>query len=165
MCIRDSTTGAIRAMPGSIVVGRAYALALAQGNDGIGTQPVCSSLANTTGLGATLEITGTTLLDSNGLEFYSRQLPTGSLGFFVTGPNVGFQSLGSGLLCVGAPQFRYSNFLLNSGANGVVRFEIDAFNIPSGGAVIPGRTDVFQYWFRDFGPTSNLSDAVAVTWQ
>jgi hypothetical protein len=163
--LEDRTTGAISAMPGSMVVGRCYSLALAQGGDGIGTHPLCPSLPNSTGQGASLELTGTNELATNGLEFYSRQLPASSFGYFITGPNVTFQSVGSGLLCVGAPQYRYSNFPLNSGSDGVVRFEIDAFSIPSGGAVVPGRTDVFQYWFRDLGSTSNLSDAVAVTWQ
>lgn len=160
----DRTTGVVRPMPGSNTLDRCYSLALAQGIDGVGIHPICASLANSTGQGASLELTGTNELASNGLEFYSRQLPADSFGYFLTGPNTTFQPLGSGLLCVGAPQFRYSNFVLNSGPDGVVRFEIDAFNIPSGGAVVPGRTDVFQYWFRDSGSTSNLSDAVTVTW-
>ncbi len=163
--LEDRATGAITMMPGSIVVDRSYALALDQPVDGVGAHPVCSSQINSTGEGATLELTGTTDLTANELEFYSRLLPTSSFGYFLTGPNLGFQAVGSGLLCVGAPQSRYSNFVLDSGSNGFVRFQIDAFNIPSGGAVMPGRTDIFQYWFRDLGSTSNFSEAVAVTWQ
>ena len=166
LAFEDRITGVVTPIPGSNAsLDFCYSMALSEGVDGVGIHPICPSLANSTGQGASLELTGTNELAANGLEFYSRQLPADSFGYFLTGPNTTLQSLGSGLLCVGAPQFRYSNFVLNSGPDGVVRFEIDAFNIPSGGAVVPGRTDVFQYWFRDLGSTSNLSAAVTVTWQ
>ncbi len=106
---------------------------------------------------------GTSSISSNDLTFYSRNLPQGSFGYFLTGPNVGFMPVSSGLLCIGGPQFRYSLSPLNSGTAGAVRCDIDLFNLPSGGPPIAGRTDVFQYWYRDLGSTSTLSAALAVT--
>lgn len=163
--IEDLATGTRTTIPGTQVTSNVYAIRFSEAVDGDGVEPICLSAPNSTGEVATLETLGTNELSVNQLELSSRKLPPQSLGYFLTGPNLGFQALGSGLLCIGTPQSRYSNFVQYSGLAGVVRFEIDAFSIPSGGPVVPGRTDLFQYWYRDNGGTSNLSNGLAVTWQ
>ncbi|MEM6674019.1 MAG: hypothetical protein AAF726_14330 [Planctomycetota bacterium] len=161
--IFDRATGMSTMIPGTQGTSNVYALQFEEPVDGDGVHPICDGLANSTGEGATLEVLGTADIARNDLTLYSRRLPTQSFGYFVMGPNAGFQPVGSGLLCVGAPQARYSLFLLNSGTSGTVRFDIDLFSLPNGGAPVAGRTEIFQFWFRDVGGTSNLSNALAVT--
>ena len=128
-----------------------------------GFETVCEGNANSEGQAATLEFIGTTEIAENSLELYSRRLPENSFGYFVTGPNTGMTPVGSGTLCISSPFYRYSQFPLDSGDAGIVRFDIDLLSIPSGGVAVAGRVDVFQYWYRDVGGTSNLSNALAVT--
>ncbi|MEM6673534.1 MAG: hypothetical protein AAF726_11880 [Planctomycetota bacterium] len=161
--IEDLATGTLTPIPGSNATSNVYALQFEEPVDGEGVHPVCDALPNSTGLGATLEVLGTSEIARNDLTLYSRDLPPQSFGYFLVGPNVGFLPVGSGLLCIGVPQARYSLFPLNSGTSGTIRFEVDLFSLPNGGAPVAGRTEVFQYWYRDVGSTSNLSSALAVT--
>ena len=91
------------------------------------------------------------------LELLCRDLPSSSFGYFLVGPNAGSMPVGQGVLCIGAPQFRYSLFVQDSGAGGSVRFEIDLSALPNGAPVLAGDRYIFQYWHRDNGSTSNLS--------
>lgn len=160
----DLETGVVTSIPGTgPETSNVYAMCFGIGFDGEGIHPVCDGSPNSTGAPATLESIGTSELAMNELTLYSRQLPSGSFGYFLTGPNLGFQSVGSGVLCIGTPVARYSNFPLLSGDEGVVQFDIDLFDIPNAGTPVVGQTNIFQYWYRDIGGTSNLSTAQAIT--
>ncbi|MEM8709598.1 MAG: hypothetical protein AAGG01_01485 [Planctomycetota bacterium] len=162
--IEDLTTGEATFIPGTgPETSNIYAMRFGIGFDAESIHPVCDGSPNSTGQPATLEALGTSVLADNDLTLYSRQLPPSSFGYFLTGPNLSFQSVGAGVLCIGTPVARYSNFPLNSGTSGVVEFPIDFFSIPNVGSPVVGQTDIFQYWYRDVGGTSNLSTAQAVT--
>ena len=75
---------------------------------------------------------------------------------------------GGGRLCiVGAPIARFSIQVMNSGAFGWFSTQVAVGAIPLSPAVAtqPGETWDFQAWFRDTNPgsTSNLTDAIAIT--
>ncbi|MEM8713251.1 MAG: hypothetical protein AAGG01_20085, partial [Planctomycetota bacterium] len=160
----DVATGVVTNIPGTgQETSNVYAMCFGIGFDAEGIHPVCDGAPNSTGAPATLESLGTSVLADNELTLYSRQLPAGSFGYFLTGPNLSFQSVGSGVLCIGTPVARYSNFPLLSGPEGVVQFDVDLLGIPNAGTPVVGQTNIFQYWYRDFGGTSNLSTAQAVT--
>ena len=59
----------------------------------------------------------------------------------------------------------WNGFMLSSGLDGRALFEVDLANLPGGVLFQPGETWNFQMWFRDFGPTSNTTDGVAISYQ
>ena len=75
-----------------------------------------------------------------------------------------------GTLCVGGSVGRFFQQIQNSGSTGAISINVDLANLPQpNGAVsvAPGETWNFQAWYRDANPTStsNLSDAVSITFQ
>lgn len=137
-------------------------LALVDPADGLGMSIACDGQPNSTGRGATIEVLGTSAAAENDLELRCRHLPPGTFGIFVTGRTAGTTPVGSGVLCIGQPQVRYTNAVLSSNAAGEVRFPIDLTSLPNGAAVQAGETHLFQYWHRDVPGTSNLSAALSV---
>ena len=137
-------------------------LAFAEHADGVGMTIACAGQPNSTGGSATIEALGTSVVGEGDLELRCRALPPNAFGYFLTGPNQGSIPVGSGVLCIAAPQQRYSLFVQNAGAAGSVRFSIDLAALPDGTPVMVGDTYLFQYWHRDVGPTSNLSPALRV---
>jgi len=132
----------------------------------------CASNVNSTGAVARLAVIGSPSIAANDVTLSCTRLPLGSAGFFLTGLTQGLvvnPGGSQGNLCLGGNIGRYSTAVLNSGAAGEVSLGIDLTLLPtpSGArAALAGETWNFQYWFRDANPavTSNLSDAVAVTW-
>ncbi len=130
--------------------------------DGEGMSISCAGSPNSTGMPATIEALGSAAVAQADLELRCRSLPPQSFGIFVVGPNAGNMPLGSGVLCIAAPQQRYTQAILNADAAGQVRFGIDLSSLPNGNPVLPGSTYVFQYWHRDVPATSNLSPAIEI---
>jgi hypothetical protein len=132
----------------------------------------CTSNSNSTGMMAMLEVLGSRSLLANDVTLACSLLPLNSFGYFltsVTQGNVAGPGGSQGTLCLGGAIGRYSSFVQNSGTTGEVSLGIDlsALSTPTGPvAALAGETWNFQYWYRDANPTvtSNLSDAVAVTW-
>ncbi|MEM9382041.1 MAG: hypothetical protein AAGB93_18945 [Planctomycetota bacterium] len=137
-------------------------LAFAEPADGAGMSIACAGQPNSTGGPATVEALGTAVVGEGDLELRCRTLPPNSFGYFLTGPNQGSVPVGSGVLCIAAPQQRYSLLDQNAGSSGTVRFSIDLAALPDGTPVLVGDTYLFQYWHRDSGATSNLSPALRV---
>ncbi|MCP3915017.1 MAG: hypothetical protein GY711_05640 [bacterium] len=145
-----------------------YDLAFSEPVDGAGYAEVCDGLPNSTGSGSTLELIGGNNASSNDLELASRQLPPNQFGYYLLSDNAASIPVGQGVLCLGFTVHRYSNDILNSGADGAVRFPLDLGQLANGLPTLPGDTYLFQFWHRDAVQgfsTSNLSDAVAVTFQ
>jgi hypothetical protein len=78
--------------------------------------------------------------------------------------------MGDGTLCI-CPHspglFRLFPAVLTN-ANGFAQRPLDFTSLPPLGQILPGSTWNFQFWFRDWaagGSGSNLSDAIAVTFQ
>ncbi len=142
---------------------------------------LCIGNANSTGQSSKLDARSVTDFEvtANDLSLEVNDLPGGVIGFFIVSqsfnvlPQVGG---GDGRLCIaGADVGRYSASLSVSSPSGEVAFVIDNTSIPlpSGGlegvSVAVGDTFNFQFWHRDVGssggPSSNLSDAVTITFR
>jgi len=130
---------------------------------------MCAAQPNSvSAAGARLCGTGSTTLASNALDLNVTELPPQSLGYFLMSTSEAAASAlpapSQGLLCLGAPQLRFSLFVQNAGATGSVAFRPDLLSLPLPGVSLSvGDTAYFQYWYRDAGGTSNTSGGVAVT--
>jgi hypothetical protein len=131
----------------------------------IGSTYCSPAVSNSSGLPAELSASGSEVLANNDVNFVVEQLPPNQFGYFVMGQSQGFIAVGQGFLCISQPFVRFSQNILNSGNAGVMQFSPDLANLPSGTVFAVGDTWNFQCWFRDVNPgnTSNLSDAVALT--
>ncbi len=125
----------------------------------------CVPVPNSTGVSAVLTATGSLSLAANDLNLAVGDLPVGQFAYFVMSETTGSASVGSGVLCLGAPFFRFTDNVLNSGAAGAVTFSPDFLDLPQGQVFQSGETWYFQLWHRDMGGTSNLSNNLGFTWQ
>lgn len=126
----------------------------------------CASLPNSTGVGAFLEGVGSTTVSDQFLVLNVTNIPRNQFGLFVISSSAGSQMLGGGsqgLLCVGFPLVRF-NAVVSDRGTGVASFAPDLDSINGIGAIQPGESWYFQYWFRDQNPflTSNTSTALRV---
>lgn len=142
---------------------------------------LCRGEPNSTGAPSTLAALSVSEFEvaANDLSLEVSGLPPLVLGFFIVSRNFGvFNAVGGGdgRLCIGSSDVgRYSSSLNASSAKGEVAFDIDNTSVPlpsagsTGLAVEAGDTLNFQFWHRDTSAaglnTSNLSDAVTVTFQ
>ncbi len=127
----------------------------------------CSSNPNSTGEVAPIAATGDAHLASNDVALAVYDLPQNQFGYFLMSASQGFVPLfggSQGNLCLGSPQIRFSQFVLNPGTSGRVDFAPDLTNLPQGTVIQAGETWSFQYWYRDQNPssTSNTSNGVAI---
>lgn len=137
-----------------------------QSAGGIGMgDPACMPVANSTGVPSVLTATGSLSLAANDLNLAVGDLPASQFAYFVMSETTNTASVGNGVLCLGAPFFRFTGNVLNSGAAGAVAFSPDLQNLPQGQVFQTGETWYFQLWHRDVGGTSNLSNNLGFTWQ
>jgi hypothetical protein len=139
----------------------------------IGTS-YCSAVPNSTGVGATINATGSDVVATNDVTLTCANLPANTFGYFLSGSTQGFVSGPGGSqgdLCIGGNIGRFNraafNEIQNSGTSGEFSLVIDLTNMPTPMgpmALAPGDTRTFQCWYRDANPsvTSNFSDAVQV---
>lgn len=140
----------------------------------IGAPGPCSpTVPNSTGQIATMDAFGSDLIGGLGFVIRASQMPPNQFGYFLMSFGTGAIPLpaSQGTLCLDPTSIsRAAGPLgaLNTGPLGVYQLALDTLNMPTNpsGPVGPG-TVYFQAWFRDAnpGPTSNLSDIVAVTLQ
>lgn len=165
----DPAVGAwVNLLPTWNVMSNCYDLCFTQVVDGKGFEAVCSSLPNSTGLTATLELLGTSAVVNNDLELTSANLPTGVFGYYLLGPTAGSFPVGSGELCIASPVYRFNSNVLNSGGAGTMRMMLDLNSLPGHGNVQAGDSLIFQLWHRDNvggSSTTNFSAAVRVQFQ
>ncbi|MEE8148502.1 MAG: hypothetical protein V3T24_12920, partial [Longimicrobiales bacterium] len=107
---------------------------------------------------------------NNNLVFTATGMPPGKFGYMLVGQGTTVvQPPGSaGAICLsGGPIGRYSSQVLTAdNGGGLGPFTPDILTLPNNlGTVVAGETWNFQGWFRDAGPTSNFTDAVAVTFE
>jgi hypothetical protein len=124
----------------------------------------CTATSNTTGNPALISWTGTTSVSTNNFALVCNGLPPNTNGLFYFGPNEILQSFGNGFRCVGGTVVRL-NVLQVSGAGVAVR-PLDFNNMPAGGAILPGATWKFQFWYRNpaaGGAGYNLSNGLSAT--
>lgn len=143
-------------------------------DDGIGTRYCSPAVPTSTGAPAELHVLGFPGLASQpSVVLQARRLPADVFGIFAVSPAQGLAGGvggGQGTLCLGSPLGRFvqSGEILNSGPDGAFELVVDLSRVPQPTqfvAVQSGESWNFQAWFRDRnpGPTSNLTDAVSVT--
>ena len=130
----------------------------------------CTAAANSTGGGAFIAHGGTLSVSAADLSFDCYGLPANQYGIFYYGAAQASTPFGNGIRCVaagGVGTFRLP--VLLGDAFGSVSLALDFGSAPvssGSGAITPGSTWYFQYWYRDplaGGANFNLSDALGGT--
>ena len=143
-----------------------YDLAITNTSFGADFDVVCEGAINSTGERATLEFSGVSTVATQDLTLVVRGLPSATIGMHLMGNSSSTTSVGSGTLCISPTVYRYGASA--SAVSETYAFEVDLSNLPNGQPALVGDLQIFQFWFRDntLGvPTSNLSDALSVTFQ
>ncbi|MEM9316153.1 MAG: hypothetical protein AAGA95_16145 [Pseudomonadota bacterium] len=126
---------------------------------------ICDGAMNSVSVvGAVLQATGSRSASFGHLVFKSSQLPPRAASLLLAARSTGTTSVGSGVLCLGGDVRRVPGSLRTSDPLGRLTIEIAlgsvAFLSP-----IAGETLYFQSWYRDVGGTSNLSNAISVSFE
>jgi hypothetical protein len=149
---------------------------LADGREGafvidlqLGTRYCSPAVANSTGLPASLAVTGVALAGGNPLRLSATDVPPGQFGYFLlsqTQANTPGAGGSQGVLCLAGQIGRFNAQVQSSGAAGYLEIAVDTLLVPLTPAVpiLAGETFSFQCWYRDLNPTptSNFTDGVAV---
>tara|TARA_R110002126_G_scaffold41590_31_gene121008 strand:+ start:1741 stop:2814 length:1074 start_codon:yes stop_codon:yes gene_type:complete len=170
--IDSPQTGAINFTdPGTGVTGNVSLVGnLVGDHDCPGPTTTCANPANSSGMGGTVSMLGSTRIQDQDLTLVASNLPPGEFAFFVASPSQGFVPFpagGQGNLCLGTPFARYQTLVGAISPAGEYQIDVDITAIPMTPpvAVMPGEQWFFQCWHRDSNPTptSNLSDVLVVT--
>ncbi|MDP6520445.1 MAG: hypothetical protein QF411_11160, partial [Planctomycetota bacterium] len=128
----------------------------------------CTASANSSGLPAQIHATGSLDIGTGTFGLLADDCPPGAMGLFYYGTSSVYMPFYNGFRCVGGNIFRL--FPASPiGGNGVATHQADFNTTPMGsgaGAVYPGSTWYFQFWFRDHpagGWEVNLSNGLEVT--
>lgn len=127
----------------------------------------CVATMNSSGGPASMGFSGSTRIQDNALTLQASGLPLNKFGYFLMSETEFFlpNFAGSqGNLCIGAPQVRFNQFVLNSGQTGTMQLTLDNTALPQGAEFHPGALWHFQLWFRDVNPglTSNTTDGLKI---
>jgi len=133
----------------------------------------CQSTPNSTIQVGALDASGSLDVAQNDLTLHGSLLPSHTLGYLLVSRARGITPMpggSAGTLCLGGPLGRYSSFVVDTGAAGVVTLPVDLTSVPSATgsfAVVRGDSLQFQFWFRDVaiggGTTSNFTAGLCVT--
>ena len=133
-------------------------------------RPYCGpAVSNSQGHPANIRAHGSSAVLENYLTLVLEGAPIGSAGMFLVSAAAagGVVPPGAqGPICLGNPLGRIGASVGAVGVDGILAHEVDLLGLPfvPNIAVAPGETWHFQAWYRDSnpGPTTNLSDAIAV---
>jgi len=129
----------------------------------------CTAVPNSTGLAASISASGSQSISAMDLSFTANNVPMGTFGIFVVGSTTAnvLMSGGAGTLCIGGNLERgVGGSVLFSGMSNTVTTTADPNMLtPFSAPVMPGDVRYFQYWFRDLGASSNLSDGIRVRFE
>ncbi len=163
MTDRPNQGGPVLAGCGALVIAdrngvRAYGEPIGQ------LDALCTPLPNSTGAAGELSATGSVVAGDSRLQLCATGLPAGEFAYFLTSQSTGSLPVGSGLLCLGTPQVRFRQDVLNTGSGGFAVFSPDFGALPLGADFNAGTTWWFQLWHRDSG-TSNFTESLGVSFQ
>lgn len=137
--------------------------------------PYCAPLVpNSTGQVGRIAATGSDVVSATGspLLLAAHDLPPGQFGYFLasrTQASLPGSGGSKGTLCLGGDLARLRDQVTTTGRAGYLQALVDTLAIPTEPSVpiLAGETRNFQCWHRDKTPTptSNFTDAVAVTFQ
>lgn len=126
---------------------------------------------NSTGQGALMTPSGSHSVSVDDLVLTTTQLPLGSFGLAFMGPGVvSAAPFFDGILCAGAPYYRFS--IRHSGLTGTVQegpgmVAYSQATFPNAGHILAGSSWNFQHWYRDSaslcGTDVNVSSGVRVS--
>ena len=125
----------------------------------------CSGNPNSTGNVAQLVASGPICLGTKQLTMYAYDMPKNQYGHFMMSQNQAFVPFfggSQGNLCLGAPLYRFSQHILNTGNSGSVTFPLPFDNLPGGVQFQHGQVWNFQFWVRDVGQKSNTTNGLEV---
>lgn len=131
------------------------------------------AVANSTGFPARLLAEGSIIASDNELVISAAGLPSSAACLLFNSPTQAFfpgLAGGQGTLCMGGPFGRYINSAQVSNAVGRATYPLNLKLTPTPTGVVQtvaGDVWNFQVWYRDANPgtTSNLTDAVSITFQ
>ena len=145
-------------------------LALAPGkvpvNQGL-AQNFCTSTINSSGFAAWMDCVGSLSVCQNDTCLAVEGVPQYSSGLFFYGDTAAQVPVANGYLCISP--FHTGLFRLppvTANVNMHAELNLDFKTLPAVGAITPGSSWCFQYWFRDpaaGGAGSNFSDALQIT--
>jgi hypothetical protein len=138
---------------------------VAQGPVLCSSENYCIGAPNSTGVGAHIQVRGSSSLSKNDLTLAVTDLPPFKKGVFLFGQFQAQVPFGDGYACIGDPIFRGTVARADSNGTVAARFDEAAYP-PGAGSMFPGAQVHFQFWYRDphGGPAGfNLSDAMQVT--
>lgn len=128
----------------------------------------CAANLNSNGTAASLTMTGTSSIGDNNMTLVCQAASPNRPGIYFYGPNQISVPFGEGVRCVGGSIFRVPPAIITDGA-GTASKALDFNSPPTGGggagAILPGSTWNFQFWYRDPpGGASgfNLSEGLSV---
>jgi len=123
----------------------------------------CIGAPNSAGPGARLDASGSISVSANNFTLHASSVVPVQPGLFIYGLNQIQIPFGAGYRCVGGGVVRLNPAQITTGT-GYTSRTLDFANPPDGGAINPGNTWRFQFWYRDGAlATFNLTDALSVT--
>jgi len=130
-------------------------------------EPYCLSTPNSTGQSARISAAGSLSIAANDTYLLASACPPGCMGIFFYGAQELQMPFANGYLCINplSPLQRVSA-LSCAGPLGEAQVHLDFPTLPPAGAILPGSTWCFQYWFRDpkaGGALANLTDGLRLT--
>ncbi len=134
-------------------------------------EPFCTAAPNSAGAGASISMTGSTSVSANDLTLVTSGAPAGTSGLFVYAAVPAEEPFGDGVRCVGTNPlgvFRLSPTLFTDEAGSASRLVDLESGAPAAGngAIAPGSTWFFQFWYRDLAAGAsgfNATDGLSVT--
>ena len=128
----------------------------------------CLSALNSSGYAAQMDAEGSLNVCFNDTCLHAYGCPPGTFGFFIYGSQEAQIPFGNGYLCISpfdGGLFRLSPSVAVA-LRGMAEYDLNLERLPAAGAILPGSTWNFQYWFRDplaGGAGSNFSDGLRIT--
>jgi len=138
------------------------------GDGTLGTDYCAQPIPNSTGVAATLAVTGSAVVADNDVQLTASSLPLNQSGLFLASRTqdaiVAPGCCSVGTLCISGDFARFSGQVCDSGTTGDCSIIVDTTNILTNPPqpILAGQTWNFQLWHRDEGGSSNFTQAVSV---
>ena len=142
--------------------------------DALGAQYCSPGIVNTSGESGIMRAQGDALASANEFTLVALQLPPNEFAFFVGSQTQAFVPWAGGSrghLCLGGALVRFNGQVGQISPMGFFARGINLSDVPEpptfNTVVLAGQTWNFQLWHRDnlFGPASNFTNALSVTFQ